>query len=41
MRGSDTKNSGSKVGLIIGLSVFGVACIGTVYFMPIKKRREV
>ena len=40
MRGNDTKDSGSKAGLIIGLSAFGIACIGTVCFVLIKKRRE-
>lgn len=37
---NDMKDSGSKAGLIIGLSAFGVACIGAVCFMLVKKRRE-
>lgn len=37
---NDAKDSGSKEGLIIGLSAFGVACIGAVCFILVKKRRE-
>ena len=37
---NDAKDSGSKAGLIIGLSAFGVACVGAVCFILVKKRRE-